>query len=143
MIYNDKGFTLIEVLLAVMLMGVALIPIIQIMPGMYRTNEAMVIENKLAFFAQDKLEEVKGSVIGEPYNFNNSRNESATPFPESGYWYEVIGDDSGGIDIDNPDDGNNDIKIITVHAWYGDSGSVYADAEHKIELKTKVSYRAT
>jgi len=86
---------------------------------------------------------VKGSVIGDPDNFNNSRNESVTSFPETGYWYEVIGDDSGGIDIDSPADGNKDIKIITVQAWYGDSESVYADVEHKIELKTKVSYRAT
>jgi len=137
MIYNDKGFTLIEVLLAVMLMGVALIPIIQIMPGMYQTNEAMVIENKLAFFAQDKLEEVKGLLATD---ISIDRNQSSQTFPdETSYRYNVI--DDGGTNIDGV--GDVDIKIITIQAWYGDSGSVYADVEHKIEIKTKVSYRTT
>jgi len=139
MICNDKGFTLVEVLLAVMLMGVALIPIIQIMPGMYRTNEAMIIENKLAFFAQDKLEEVKGLVAAD---ISIDRSQSSQTFPdpdEASYRYNVI--DDGGTNIGG--DADVDIKIITIQVWYGDSESVYADVEHKIELKTKVSYRAT
>jgi len=137
MICNDKGFTLIEVLLAVSLMGVALIPIMQAMPGIYRINESMIIENKLAFFAQDKLEEVKGLIAAD---ISIDRGQSSQPFPDNtSYRYKVI--DDGGTNID--DVGDVDIKIITIQTWYGDSGSVYADAEHKIEIKTKVSYRAT
>jgi prepilin-type N-terminal cleavage/methylation domain-containing protein len=124
---NEKGFTLVEVLLAVMLLGVALIPIMNLMPSMYSMNENMIIENKLTFFAQDKLEEVKSLVIAD---ISVDRNESSQPFPsDSSYRYNVI------------DDGGVDIKMITIQAWYGDSLSTYAGAEHKIELKTKVSYR--
>lgn len=134
---NEKGFTLVEVLLAVMLLGVALIPIMNLMPGMYRTNSNMIIENKLTFFAQDKLEEVKSLVTAD---ISVNRGKSSQPFPsDSSYRYNVI--DDGGTDIDSPADGNVDIKMITIQAWYGDSSSNYASAEHKIELKTKVSYR--
>jgi prepilin-type N-terminal cleavage/methylation domain-containing protein len=134
---NEKGFTLVEVLLAVMLLGVALIPIMNLMPSMYSMNENMIIENKLTFFAQDKLEEVKSLVIAD---ISVDRNESSQPFPnDSSYRYNVI--DDGGTDIDSPTDGNVDIKMITIQAWYGDSLSTYVGAEHKIELKTKVSYR--
>jgi hypothetical protein len=118
-------------------MGVALIPIMQLMPGMYRTNAAMVIENKLAFFAQDKLEEVKGLIA---VDISIDRSQSSQTFPDdTSYRYNVI--DDGGTNIGG--DADMDIKIITIQAWYGDSGSVYADVEHKIELKTKVSSRVT
>jgi prepilin-type N-terminal cleavage/methylation domain-containing protein len=60
---NNKGFTLIEVLLAVSLLGIALIPIVQAMPGIYRINRDMIIENKMSFFAQDQLEMAKSGVI--------------------------------------------------------------------------------
>jgi len=129
MFHNNKGFTLIEVLLAVVLLGIALIPIMQVMPGMYRINGNMIKENTLSFLAQDKLEEVKGEVINA-INFGDTKDESPQLFTDqTQYWYEVI------------DDEGTDIKEVIVQAWYGDDGSTYDDAEHKIELRTKISER--
>lgn len=124
---NNKGFTLIEVLLAVVLLGIALIPIMQVMPSMYRINGDMIRENTLSFLAQDKLEEVKGGVIN---SFDTDRNETSQAFPSNASYRYSITDDNG-----------TDIKIITIQAWYGDSESTFADAENKIELKTKIAER--
>jgi len=137
MIKNNKGFTLIEVLLAVTLLGIALIPIMQAMPGMYRINEEMIIENKLSFYAQDKLEEVKSQVISD---ITVSRSASSQTFPsETLYRYNVV--DDGGTDINPSDSDGMDIKVITVQAWYGGAGSTFAGAKHKIELISRISYR--
>lgn len=128
--FNNKGFTLIEVLLAVVLLGIALIPIMQIMPSIYNINGNMIRENTLSFLAQDKLEEVKGGAINATNFGSDFGNDSSLLFTgQTEYWY-TVNDDLG-----------TDIKIITIQAWYGDAGSTFADAENKIELKTKVAKR--
>jgi len=133
---NNKGFTLVEVLLAITLLGIALIPIIQSMPSIYRVNRDMIIENTMSFYAQDKLEEVKSAIISD---FDTDRTQTSQVVSgETNYRYNII--DDGGTDIGG--DANKDIKIITVQMWYGGEESTYADAGNKIELKTKVSKRS-
>lgn len=133
---NDKGFTLVEVLLAVILLGIALIPIIQSMPSIYRVNRSMIIENTMSFYAQDKLEEVKSAVISD---FDIDRTQSLqTVSGETNYKYNII--DNGGTDIGGTT--GNDIKVITIQMWYGDDGSTFESAGNRIELKTKISKRS-
>lgn len=132
---NNKGFTLVEVLLAVSLLGISLIPIVQAIPSIYRVNRDMIIENKISFYAQDQLEMAKSGVIA---NFDTNRNQSSQMVSgDTDYKYNII--DDGGTSIDG--DASKEIKIITIQMWYGGSGSTYAGAKNKIELETKISKR--
>jgi prepilin-type N-terminal cleavage/methylation domain-containing protein len=136
---NNKGFTLVEVLLSVSLLGMALIPIVQAMPSIYRVNREMIIENKMSFYAQDQLEVTKSGLISNIPNFATDRS-TQTPQTVSGetdYRYNII--DNLGTSING--DASKDIKIITIQMWYGGTGSTYAGAKNKIELRTKVSIR--
>jgi prepilin-type N-terminal cleavage/methylation domain-containing protein len=133
---NNKGFTLIEVLLAVSLLGIALIPIVQAMPNIFRVNREMIIENKMSFYAQDQLEMAKSGVIA---SFDTNRNQSSQSISgDTNYKYNVI--DNLGTSID-ADATSKEFKIITIQMWYGGSGSTYAGASNKIELETKISKR--
>ncbi len=134
---DNKGFTLVEVLLAIILLGIALIPIIQSMPSIYKVNRDMVVENTMSFYAQDKLEEVKSAVISD-FEADQSANLQVVS-GETNYRYNVI--DSGGIDIGG--DADDDIKVITVQMWYGGEESTFESASNKIELKTKISKRSS
>ena len=132
---NTKGFTLVEVLLAISLLGIALIPIVQAMPSIYRVNREMIIENRISFYAQDQLEAAKSGVIAD---FDTDLNQpSQTVSGETDYKYNVI--DNLGTSIDG--DASKEIKKITIQMWYGGAGSTYAGAKNKIELETEVSKR--
>lgn len=135
---NNKGFTLVEVLLAVTLLGIALIPIIQSMPSIYRVNRDMIIENTMSFYAQDKLEEVKSALISNFNAYTDNLLSQVVP-GETNYRYNVKND--GEIDING--DGVKDVKVITVQMWYGDDESTFESAGNKIELKTKISRRSS
>jgi prepilin-type N-terminal cleavage/methylation domain-containing protein len=132
LLINNKGFTLIEVLLAVSLLGIALIPIMQLMPGMYRINRVMITENTLSFYAQDKLEEVKSNLVSD---FS---------------YYDTHSGELAGQDADNPNysfdidiNGGTNIRVIILQVWHGGAGSAYNDddIQDKIELKTKIARR--
>ena len=129
---NNKGFTLIEVLFAVLLLGIALIPIMQLMPSMYRINREMITENTLSFYAQDKLEEVKSRLASDflyygPTTITTTRTGQSVDPPN--YLYEATVY-SG-----------NDIREVRLRAWHGVAGSTYANAQNRIELETKVAKR--
>jgi prepilin-type N-terminal cleavage/methylation domain-containing protein len=133
---NNKGFTLIEVLFAVLLLGIALIPIMQLMPGMYRINREMITENTLSFYAQDKLEEVKSNLASD----FSSYDPSHTP-PHSQTGQDSSGDYSFAATIDNSINSGTYIKIVTLQAWHGVAGSTYDNTQNRIELRTKVAKR--
>jgi prepilin-type N-terminal cleavage/methylation domain-containing protein len=135
LLINNKGFTLIEVLFAVSLLGIALIPIMQLMPSMYRINREMITENTLSFYAQDKLEEVK-SRLASNFSYYTTHSSELTgqyadPSNPLGYYLYVATIDSG-----------TDIKVVSLKAWQGVALSTYNNTQNKIELKTKVSKRS-
>jgi len=135
MFQNNKGFTMIEVLLAITLIGIALIPIMQVMPQFYRTNRDMINENTLSFLAQQKIEEVKGK-LSNPGHFGDS-------ITSSGSFSGFTGADSYQFSITGPtiDGSRTNLKVVTVKVWYGSVGSSYDAAKSKIQLKTKIASR--
>jgi len=135
MFQNNKGFTMVEVLLAVVLIGIALIPIMKVTPEFYSTNRAMISENTMSFLAQQKLEDVKGKLIDD---FN------ATISPLSGTFSGSFADGANyHYLITSPvaDGSRTNLKVVTVQVWYGSAGS-YGAAQNKIQLKTKIASRA-
>lgn len=132
--FDEGGFTLIEVLLALVILSIAIIPLMQIFPqaSLIATNSQR--ETRIGFLAQQKLEQVKGQALSY---FFGDYNESATAFPspDSDFKYTVSYFTTSG------DDGNQ-IKSIKVRVWYDDNDNSIVDGnENMIELTTKVSRR--
>ncbi|MGQ9608145.1 MAG: type IV pilus modification PilV family protein [bacterium] len=132
--FDEGGFTLIEVLLALVILSIAIIPLMQIFPQASLIATDSQRETRIGFLAQQKLEQVKGQVLSY---FFGDYNESATAFPspDSDFKYTVSYFTASG------DDGNQ-IKSIKVRVWYDDNDNNIVDGnENMIELTTKVSRR--
>lgn len=128
-LYKDDGYTLLEVIIAIAVLSIALIPLMEMLPRAFLLDRQLEREAKVAFLAQRKLEEAKSKII---YDFSQDYSETANAFPspDSDYKY-IVSDDLG-----------TEIKEITIDAWYdGDgNGGIGSDEEH-IELNTKVAKR--
>lgn len=131
---NEKGFTLIEVLLAIVILGIAIIPLMQIFPQASLIAANTKQETRIGFLAQQKLEQVKGQALAYFYG-NYSESATAFPSPDSDFKYTVNYFTASG------DDGNY-VRAIKVTVWYDDNNNGIIDgSENMIELNTKVSRR--
>lgn len=132
--FNEKGFTLIEVLLAIVILSIAIIPLMQIFPQASLMATDSQRETRIGFLAQQKLEQVKGQALN--YFFGNyTVSATAFPSPDSDFKYTVNYFTASG------DDGNQ-IRAIKVRVWYDDNNNGVLDGnENMIELNTKVSRR--
>jgi len=126
---GENGFTLLEILLTIIILGMALIPLMEMIP------QALVLDNKVeretqaVFLAQQKLEEIKGKAI---YDFSPDYSESATAFPSPHSIFKYIVSDDQGAGI----------KEIAVNVWYDEDGDNTVDSdEDEVELNTKVAER--
>lgn len=126
---DRRGFTLIEVLAAVVLIAVALIPIMLIVPQMLGNSLKTERLTTVIFLGENKMEEVKRNVITA---FAVSRDNPAAAFaaPYGGYKY-TVSDDEGAA-----------IKVIGVQAWYDEDGDNVLDSgEVSITIDTKIADR--
>jgi len=128
-IYDKKGFTLIEVLAAIILIAAALIPIMIITSQIIEKSLKDEHLTKVIFLAEGKIEDVKRSVID---SFSTSADEAVTSFdsPDEDYKYTVFDDEASGI------------KVIQVRVWYDENDDDVLDSnESNITLDTKVADR--
>jgi len=126
---NRNGFTLIEVLAAIILIAAALIPIMIITSQIIEKSLKDEHLTKVIFLAEGKIEDVKRSVIN---SFSTSADEAVTSFdsPDEDYKYTVSDDEAFGI------------KVIQVRVWYDDNNNDTIDSgESNITLDTKVADR--
>ncbi len=127
---NDKrGFTLIEVLAAIILIAAALIPIMIITTQIIEKSLKDEHLTKIIFLAEGKIEDTKRSVVN---NFAASVDETATAFdsPDEKYKYTVSDDEA------------SDIKVVQVSVWYDENDDDALDSnESNITLDTKVADR--
>lgn len=131
---NRHGFTLIEVLASIVLIGGALVAIMTIVPQMIENSLGTERLTKVIFLAERKTEEVIGKVINNFDNDGAGYDESATAFTNDGYSaYKYTVDD----------DEASDIKEIEVEVWYNkDDNDTPDSGEESITLDTKLADRS-
>jgi len=143
MIKNEKGFTLIELMLATVIVVISIIPITMMLPRMLTENRMVERENRAVFLGQMKMEEVKTKALtyfNHPYSatgyFISPPNFDPTGYepPDEMFYYKV------------EDDNDSNIKTIKVTVWYdSDSDAATNNApdanEESIQFMTKVSNR--
>lgn len=127
---RERGFTILEVLIAIIILSVTLIPLIGLLPQVLVISSEVDRQTKVSFLARQKVEEVKTKTI---CNFTYDYSEPTTPFPDpdSTFKYTVtVGTGS-------------DIKDINVSVWYDRNGNdAIDDGEENIELNAKVARRS-
>ena len=126
---DERGFTLLEILAAIVILSIALIPMMEMLPAALVLDSQLEQKTRVTFLAQRKLEEVKCKAI---YDFSPDYSESATAFPSPDVSFKyVLTDDQG-----------TEIKEISVVVWYDEDGNDTIDSdEESIELDTKVAKR--
>ncbi len=127
--HREDGYTLLEIVLTMAILSIALIPLMEMLPRAMVLDMQLERETKMAFLAQQKLEEVKGKAV---YDFAQDYNETATAFPspDSTFKYSVT---------DTP---SAEIREVAVSVWYdADGNGGVDDGEEHIELNTKIAKR--
>ena len=129
---NENGFTMLEILAAVAILSIVIVPLMGLMasaPLLHAKQEQQV---RAAFLAQLKLEEVKNKIIYDN-DFTNDYDESATAFPAPDLKFKYT--------VDDPESG--DLKTVTVQVWYdeNDTGNTPDVGEQSVKLETKVARR--
>jgi type II secretory pathway pseudopilin PulG len=143
MIKNEKGFTLIELMLATVIVVISIIPITMMLPRMLTENRMVERENRAVFLGQMKMEEVKTKALtyfnhlySETGYFISPPNFDPTGYepPDEMFYYKV------------EDDNDSNIKTIKVTVWYDSDNDAATDNapdanEESIQFMTKVSNR--
>jgi prepilin-type N-terminal cleavage/methylation domain-containing protein len=127
---SSKGFTLVEVMTATALIGLVLVALMQIVPGMLKVGTKVEVITKATFLAEKKMEEIH-SLINSSYSVNRTQSAAAFSSPNSLYKFTVS------------DDGGANIKIINVTVWNDDDGDNTIDSnEYSVSFDTKVANRS-
>lgn len=112
---NPRGFTFIEVLLALVIVGVAMIPVLTL----FKTSTGHLVtgqrESRAVFLAQARLDQVKSC------RYENVRDEPRTPCPENDMFEYAVDVEPQG-----------QAKKITVTVYYPGSYG----AEREVVLST-------
>ena len=131
---NNKGFTLVEILATVAIIGLGIFPVMEILPsGMASLRKAKHLTRD-AMFAQHKIDEVRSQILGTNANYGYNKfggyGGSGMFMGFSDYNY-IVTDDEG-----------SDIREISVTVWFDEDGDGTQDAdEDSVQLDTKIAKR--
>ena len=124
---HNKGFTLIEVMTAMALLGLVLVGLMQIVPSMLKVGTKIEIITKSTFLAEKKMEEIR-SLIKSDYTKNYTQTATAFSAPDSLYKFTIS------------DDADVNIKVLNVTVWKDTNGNGVVDStEYSVSLDTKVA----
>ena len=103
-----RGFTFLEVLAALVILSVALIPIMTWVPTSIATKLKTERQTSASFLCQSKIEELHYKLIN---NFTDNYNAASVPFnsPFQDYSYNVTVDS------------NTTLKTISVSVWQSET----------------------
>lgn len=126
-----KAFTITEVVVASLLLGVAMVPILKALTSAHVSTAAIEQRTRSLTLAQAKLDEIKARSI---YNYTNSGRS----FAEDGNSLD------GSYLCNVTDNANNTLKTITVSVGYDLNGdSTLATDEVQVTLATLTARRWT
>ena len=116
---NDKGFTLIEVLIAILILSVGLLGMAALTAGIINGNRFSNDMLKATTLAQDKMEDIRRT----SYAIVASETKATMPSPNSDYKREVT------VTNNSP---ATDMKTVTVKVYWGGASK----EDHNVELET-------
>jgi prepilin-type N-terminal cleavage/methylation domain-containing protein len=132
---KKKGFTLIEILFAIMILTISIIPAMMLLPRIFKDNTTIALTNRAVFLGQMKMEQVKTKAL----TFYDS-NYSVTGPLDPKYIAFVAPDDMYKYTVS--DDLGPDIKTLIVTIWYDKNNNNARDgSEEWVEYKTKIANR--
>ena len=108
---NNKGFTLIEVLVAMVILSIGLLGTAALITGIIRGNQVSNRMTAATTLAQDKMENIKSV----SYSDAESEPRAFLPSPYEQYERQVF------VKNNYPD---NDMKTVTVTVYWGSGKSV-------------------
>jgi prepilin-type N-terminal cleavage/methylation domain-containing protein len=106
LIQKKRGFTLIEVIGAIVILAMVLVPVMRLIPAILRTHSKMAYGTNIVFLAQGKAEQVKDAVLTD-FDKEDGYSEGPSNFqpPHGDYVFTVT------------DNMNPGLKTISVSAW--------------------------
>lgn len=120
---KNKGFTLIEIIISLTILAVALIPMIQMIPGGLVLRAKIERVTKITFLAQKKMEE---QVNFFQYDFDHDSSLSFDPGPTDfsslgfpGFKFKIV------VNVVV----TNKLKSLKVTVWYDSDSDDVPDAE--------------
>jgi len=122
-----RGFTLVEVMMASMLLTIAMVPILKGLTSAHTLDVKIERRMRSLTLAEAKLEDIKGRSI---YSYSTNFNDSSSSL-EGLYLCKVT---------DTPVDAN--LRTILLSVGYDNDGdSVLDDSEIQVTLKTLLAKR--
>jgi type IV pilus assembly protein PilV len=116
---GNKGFTLLEVLIAILILSVGLLGMASLTVGIIRGNKFSIDLSKAATLAQDKMEDIRRT----GYTGVTSETKAVLPSPDDEYKREVAV---------TPDSPATNMKSINVKVYWGGSSK----EDHEVEIET-------
>lgn len=132
---RETGLTLLEVLVAVGLLGLALTPMIGMMSrGLAATHRVESLSRSL-MLAESAYEEVRARAQSTlaPFGFDRDYSRPATPFqpPDQDYVLEIV------------DDRKQEMRSLRITVWHDANGSRTVDeGEIPVVIDTQVTDRS-
>jgi general secretion pathway protein I len=124
---SRMGFTLIEVVVAVSLLAIAIVPILKALTIAYVTSSKVEQKTCSLIYAQSKLDEIR---LRSVYNYDSTFAVSDTSFGNS-YLYKVSDTPAG-----------SDLRMITVMVGYDANGNNrLSNDEMQVTLATLIARR--
>jgi len=113
---NDKGFTLLEILVAVTLLSIGLLGIAGLTVGIMRGNRHSKMATTATTLAQDRMEEIRRRDYSDvtETNFPDEDYNTMTNF----FFYKRV----TSIAVDSPSPNLKTVKVTV--SWDGDASSV-------------------
>ncbi|MFH1836900.1 MAG: prepilin-type N-terminal cleavage/methylation domain-containing protein [Candidatus Omnitrophota bacterium] len=133
-IRTNKGFTLIEILATVAIIGIGIVPVMNILPEGMKSIRKVEYLTRSVMLAQQKMDEVRSLVLGTNAGYGYDKaggyDDTGTFTSFTDYAYEV------------EDDQGADIRELSVTVWFDENGNSTLDAgEDSVKLDTKIAKR--
>jgi prepilin-type N-terminal cleavage/methylation domain-containing protein len=134
-IIAEAGFSLVEVLVAVALVAIAIVPLLQLYPGTIETALSGQVQSVLLFVAQEKTEELVG-LLRANIDGPASGSAACAPLPNCRLEWTITTDQTSATQ------GVGKLKHLSVVACEDADASGSCGAEEKqVRYDTKVTSR--